>query len=266
MSTRRADSGKKAVSNSLNRQIGLYSLAAAAAGVSLLATAQPAAAEVVVTQKTISIPMSKSGGLPQPIMLSLTNNAVPDIVLSLSSFVGYGRSSRFLGAAPPGSHDGVRGWSNFIPFVSALPRGAKIGSNLTYPARFLLGGVVEESFSTSRGRSFQGEWIGNPKDRYLGVRFEIDGQLHYGWVRLTVTTHRSAHAPFLSAKVTAYAYETEPNTPIYAGLTEEPTAELQPPAGVQGERGPSLGMLALGAEGAVLWRREKSGQENISNL
>lgn len=44
-------------SDKLDRQINLYSLAAAAAGVSLLALAQPAKGEVIITKKTIPIPV-----------------------------------------------------------------------------------------------------------------------------------------------------------------------------------------------------------------
>jgi hypothetical protein len=58
--------------------------------------------------------------------------------------------------------------------------------------------------------------------------------------------------------VTAYAYETEPNTEIFAGLTKEPSAKLQLPENIQNQSGPSLGMLALGAEGMQMWRREEA--------
>ena len=55
------NSVKKTSPNDLNRQVSLYSLAAAAAGVSMLALAQPAAAEVVITKRTIPIPLVPSG-------------------------------------------------------------------------------------------------------------------------------------------------------------------------------------------------------------
>jgi hypothetical protein len=49
------DSARKASSSQPSRQLSLYSAAAAAAGVSMLALAQPAAGEVVVTKKTIPL-------------------------------------------------------------------------------------------------------------------------------------------------------------------------------------------------------------------
>ena len=49
MSTHSADSVEKPASINFNRQISLYSLAASAASVGVLALAQPAQSEVVVT-------------------------------------------------------------------------------------------------------------------------------------------------------------------------------------------------------------------------
>jgi hypothetical protein len=98
-----------------------------------------------------------------------------------------------------------------------------------------------------------GPWAGNHKTGYLGVRFVMNGERHYGWVRLTVTM-AIGHRP--SATITAYAYETEPDKLILAGETAGPTAEVQIPENIQNQAGPSLGMLALGADGLPLWRRE----------
>ena len=48
---------------------------------------------------------------------------------------------------------------------------------------------------------------------YAGFRFvAADGQLHYGWVRLRVTS-----TPRLTGWAYEYAYEATPNTPIEAG-------------------------------------------------
>ena len=73
-------------------------------------------------------------------------------------------------------------------------------------------------------QTVEGPWGGNPKNRYLGVRFRIDGQIHYGWVRLTVLTQPTGT---WSATITAYAYETVPNKAIKAGTAEEPKAEAR---------------------------------------
>lgn len=155
-----------------------------------------------------------------------------------------------------GSNSGPIYMGTFIGYTPALQRGAKIG-----PSAFFFGAVIEQSISSGGNgapgfvNGFGGFWGGNPKDRYVGVRFQIDGQTHYGWIRLTVTTHVT-HQPPMSATITAYAYETVPNKPILAGTAEKSTAELQ--LNGRDQAGPSLGMLAAVAEGMSLWRREQS--------
>ena len=92
--------------------------------------------------------------------------------------------------------------------------------------------------------------------RYLGLKFVIKGQIHYGWARL----HVHWHPPQISATLTGYAYEAIPNKAIIAGATKgpddaEPAASLNPPTPVPA----TLGALAMGAPGLSIWRREPLG-------
>lgn len=61
------------------------------------------------------------------------------------------------------------------------------------------------------------------KRAFVGLRFEIDGQLHYGWVDLA-NVRLGNGATF---ELYGWAYETEPNTPIEAGaiFNEYPSAQ-----------------------------------------
>jgi mannitol-specific phosphotransferase system IIBC component len=77
MFTQPTDSSKKSSSNNLNCQMAQYSLVAAVAGLGMLALAQPAAGEVVVTKKTIPIPLT-SVGVPEPVKISMANNGIND--------------------------------------------------------------------------------------------------------------------------------------------------------------------------------------------
>jgi hypothetical protein len=252
MTGRTSTTGKKLRLNHLNHQLGLYSLAAAATGVSLLALARPAAGEVVVTHKTIPIPLANSH-TPQPVKLSLANNGEDNFFFYLSSGAASANNfpDRELCMEGKAEHAGVIE-DGFSTYAFALAPGAPIGKKSTYfKHNFAL---IEASTSFQAGKRFVGYWAGNPQDRYLGVRFEIDGAIHYGWIRLTVTTTTELHGPYMSAEITEYAYETEPNTIIYAGETEERTPEMQAPSGWRQRRGPSLGMLAAGAEAVPMWR------------
>ena len=112
-----------------------------------------------------------------------------------------------------------------------------------------------------------GYWGGNLRNRYLGVRFLIKGKFHYGWIRLTVTLNVKLNKPTLAATITGYAYETVPGTPILAGtaaiesadaVAEKPTADVRALGDIPNQSGPSLGMLAAGADALPIWRREET--------
>jgi hypothetical protein len=243
-------------SKSLEHSLKLYSVAAVTAGVSVLALVQPAASEVVVTKKTIAIPIWRLGEAPVKLPLSLTNNGVNEFSFSLYSFA-YHSAFRDLTVIPVQGGAVEANTSNGGNRTAlALARGAKIGPSAQFGA--VGTAFVEESHAnfgyTAGGNSFytktyKGNWAGNPKDRYLGVRFLINGQTHYGWVRLTVTT--APHGA-MSATITAYAYETVTNKKIFAGVQENTAANV--PNTETGKA--SIGMLALGADGLAIWRKE----------
>ncbi len=269
-----ADSASKTSSNNLNRQIAQYSLAAAVAGVSMLALAAPAPGEVVVTRKTIPIPVG-TGTMPGRVAVSLANNGVHDLSITLSQ--GSFGPGRTVLVNTPNLKNGVTIGGSWDPYARALTRGAKIGPNAD---SFFYRGLVEFS-ATSQGVKYcKGYWAsdlqnrffgcGDTKNKYLGVSFLLNGQTHFGWVRLTVTTNSDPNGPPLTATITGYAYETVANKPIKAGTAagtaaatmEKPTAEVQLPKNIQNQSRPSLGMLALGADALPMWRREETVTSN----
>jgi hypothetical protein len=124
-----------------------------------------------------------------------------------------------------------------------------------------------------------GKWLGNNPERFLGVRFLIDGIIHYGWVRLTIT---SGPDKSVAGTITGYAYETIAGKTIKAGAVSDgsETDDSQAEGGqaendqavanhadntqapVQHFSGPTLGMLALGAHGLPLWRHAEAPPSN----
>jgi hypothetical protein len=253
-------SAEKTSTSLLNRQIGMYSLAAAVASVSMLALAEPASGEVVITRKTIHVPIHPYL-MPDPTKISMAGNGVDNFsfVLASVSFDGGLRSFQAFGAT---QSDGVIAGGTYFAEALPLTRGAKIGPS----ANFFFGPEIDlvEGTNTSNGVFYsRGYWKGNLTNRYLGVRFQLNGQTHYGWVRMTVTSNVNLNKPTLEATITAYAYETVPNKPILAGTAksaaateDKPTATLQVPGNRQDNRGPSLGMLAGGADALPMWRHE----------
>jgi hypothetical protein len=256
VSIQAADSVGKALSNNLHRQLAQYSLTAAVAGVSMLALAAPASGEVVVTRKTIPIPVGSS--IENPVTISMANDGVNNFSFLLN---GLSDSPRELVAgARNGTNSQILAGGTFYTKALALSRGAKVGPSANFVSGGSLFALVEATSSSSiRGFFSRGYWGGNPKNKYLGVRFQIRGQFHYGWIRLTVTSNVQLERPTLAATITGWAYESVANKPIKAGTAATAASVEKPTARVQQlhnqEAGPSLGMLAAGAEGMPIWRR-----------
>jgi hypothetical protein len=122
-----------------------------------------------------------------------------------------------------------------------------------------MAGDVAGCSSTCHSESF-GPWADVTR-RYLGLKFSISGQIHYGWARLNVTV---AGVPY--AALTEFAYETIPNKSIVTGATKANAKEivnLRNPAvpTVANPAHASLGALARGATTLDIWRRRDPVQE-----
>jgi hypothetical protein len=225
-----------------------YVAAASAAGVSVLALAPTSQAEIVFTPTNQLITIHN-----ETISLDLNNDGVTDftlrelfeICIETSNARRAPECSEFtfqnLYARGNGSNAVVMGATS----ASALPVRTKVGSTDKF------GNDVTLEFCTTQNGTYQhdgGPWL-NKKNLYLGLQFTIDGQIHYGWARLTVSTNKTTCVT--KAFLTGYAYETEPNTPITTGKisgTDEVGAVERPEA--------TLGALALGSAGLEAWRRE----------
>jgi hypothetical protein len=226
------------LASSLERRLNGYALAASAAGVGMLALAQPAEAKIVYTKVHKVLHPGHS------LSLDLNNDGLVDFKLYDTWF--YDQDFGPTGWLTPDraySPDGVEG--HFVNYgtgiVSVLPAGAKVGQNVrflsnTFPA-------VVMCHATDYGH--QGRWC-HTQNRYLGTRFAIKKKIHYGWARLSTTTDKRAH---ITATLTGYAYETIPNKSIIAGKTKGPDVITLDD--------PSLGHLARGASAIKAWRQKE---------
>jgi hypothetical protein len=244
-------------SPTLDHRMKLYSLAAAAASVSALALAQPAEAEVIITNKNIPIPVCEPAyGDPCPVSLDLNNDGIADLKFSIgTNFGASGGVSYLLVKGVAGNQVIGQGKHDNRGYVSALMRSAKIGPSAHFEGKageFYL--MEEEGCSQGSCEPPIGKWGGNHPNRFVGVKFKIDGATHYGWVRVTVTTS-TPNRDFVSGTITEYGYETIANKLVLAGL---PSKNVRDDEASESNAGPSLGALALGANGLVLWRREEA--------
>ena len=220
------------ISSKLEKNLAAYMAAAGAAGVGVLAVAQPMQAKVVYTPVTVTI------GENSQYLLDLNHDGVNDF--SFSHFA-YGNWDHFYANGLVANRIFGNG------SASALRFGVPIGPN----GRFSHFGLIEKSGAISGSIETFGKWL-NVQNHYLGLQFSINGQTHYGWARLTVKSG-------IVGTLTGYAYETIPNKRILAGQTSgadtaEVSANILP--GPANRVPASLGMLARGADGLAIWRRE----------
>jgi hypothetical protein len=247
-------------SESTLQRLNLYSLAAGAAGVGMLALAQPAAASIVYTPAHATI----TPGDVYPLDLNHDGNA--DVWITIANQHSNTSTAFETMVARPATGDGieitqVRGQH----FAAALPVGVRIPSYLGF-YRGRPGALMVIATENPGGRGIEGNWS-DVKDRYLGIRFQIKGETHYGWARFT--THvdlRPLRGIAIVAELNGYAYETTPNRPIFTvptGDVPDSAGEDSEPAAFRVGKPPSdrevatLGLLALGAPGIPFWRRKE---------
>lgn len=248
------------LSQPLNRRLICYATAATAAGAGVLGLARPAEAEVVFTPAHATI------GVRTGYVLDLTNNGTTDFILhGTSSF----NCSTFFSSvlAKPALNNAVEGADYLgLNVAKALAAGHPIGSSQRFVNQGRNGVLMGAAIYSPGGGQYRGNWI-HVVNRFLGLKFQINGENHFGWARLTVKL--SLIAP-MQVLLTGYAYETQPNTPIIAGQEHGPDTRTLGAGRIEGgtslsallvahrERQPaSLGVLALGAQGLSVWRREK---------
>jgi hypothetical protein len=219
------------ISDSLNRQLNAYALAASAAGVSVLALARASEAKVVYTE-THQVTRARI-----PLYIDLNHDGIKDFAVGTM----YYRGSYFEAGLEA---SGYRNFNNavagrrvsqsgyFFSAASALPAGARIGPEREFPVHHPF--MAEELFSRLHTSKYSdvGPWVGKGKgvtNRYLGLKFVIHGKVHYGWARLSVTLGHHRQYGDVSGTLTGYAYETIPNKPIIAGkMKGEDVITFQP--------------------------------------
>jgi hypothetical protein len=239
-------SDKQIPFDNFHRTMKAYCIAAATAGVGMLALTQSADAKVIIVNRSIPI-----GG---NLNLDLNNDGIADVNFSLFSTQAHYFRAASLDALPVNKGDAfvaARGGQ----YASALMRGARIG-----PADHFTGtvnsnslrGVAIEGAECSYSNCKSGGW-GNVANRFLGVRFTISGAIHYGWVRITITT---SSTKLIQATITQYGYETIPRKAVTAGVASANVTAAKSEMTATHSVAPSLGMLASGVDGLAIWRRK----------
>lgn len=226
------------IDSTLEKHLAAYMMVAAAAGVGVLALAPSADAEIVYNA-TNQVLNGRN-----LVTVDFNNDGVTDLSFHLSSR-GYGTALS--------AHAGQNHFMSGYYAAEVLPWGKRIGPAGIFSANNVFLAGANHHFGSCA--TYGGFWV-NKKGFYLGVQFSIGSEIHYGWVRLSIVPVCTNGGSDL---LTGYAYETIPNKPIIAGKTsgfavaDSHYDDFVPARSQQ----PSLGMLALGADGLSIWRREE---------
>ncbi len=268
------------ISDSLHQRLNSYALAASAAGVSLVALAQPGesllpigvgigafiAFSEVTEAKVVFTPdnrwlsrggfsdgthrCSKGDTLP----LDLNHDGNRDFTLCswgaksssalsvLPGLPGHRRSKNMI-AQVKGCFRTIQGGSGCFYVPAPLQYGKKIGPKTKWGQGRDMQACVWYETTQNPPRYCYGAWSGQAgEDAYLGFKFQIKGKPHYGWEHAVISYNGSS----LQLHSVGYAYETIPNKPITAGKTKgKDVITLQPG---------NLFDLATGASAISAWR------------
>jgi len=233
---------RRPLNSKLDKNLAAYVAAAAAAGVALLAAAPQAEAEIVYTPAHVLL---KGNSTYQ---IDLNHDGTNDFGLQWFQIF---HSSMLLAIPDVTGNQVVRpavGSNEAVP----LNLGGPIGPNRQFASKTTYGGVfmaIAGAYGTLTW--FRGPWA-KASNKYLGLKFLINGEVHYGWARVTVM--------YTYSTLTGYAYETTANQPISAGkesgtdavAAAYPNQRSEPVSPMA-----TLGMMARGADGLAMWCREE---------
>jgi hypothetical protein len=228
------------VNSKLEKHLTTYIAVAGAAGVGILALAQSAQAKVVYTPTNVVFNGT-------PIQIDLNHDGITDFSLGIVEGASHGFR---VDVTPQVMGNAVRGTGSAACGFLGVPvgPGEKFVTTSYFGHGVLMAGFFAYGISTSYGL-----WA-NVTNRYLGLKFLINGETHYGWARVSVTSE------VRNVVLSGFAYETIPNKTIVEGHVSGPEkasgvvpADLLAPA----SQPASLGLLARGADTLSIWRREE---------
>jgi hypothetical protein len=221
----------------------MYALAASAAGVGVLALAQPAEAKIVYTKAHRVFSTSKE------FFIDLNHDGIHDFGFTWSVFGTEHHTSSVLRI--DARQNSFVNSNKFC--AAALPPGVEIGPKQQFQNK--LGDLYDQRvthFTSTTTKSYCPWKAGT--SAYLGLKFAINGKTHFGWARVKSEAFKG------DSILLGYAYETIANKPIVAGRTRGPdTLSSDASTAVASPAKPAtLGTLATGANGLSAWRRKES--------
>ena len=224
-----------------DRRLKAYALAAGAVGAGLFGAARPAKADIIYTPADTSLTNGR-------LFIDLNHDGINDF--AVNDYIVVGKDRRLF-ATGLGGRNGALAYAFGASYgFRALEAGYVIGRR----GYFAPYAAPMANVAATFGTVVSGPWA-NVNDRYLGLKFDIDGQAHFGWAEFRVRAGVRGGSPVIAATLLGYAYDTVAGQSIDAGQTTAADA----PNTATPEPG-TLGLLALGSLGLGFWRRKKQAQ------
>jgi hypothetical protein len=139
------------------------------------------------------------------VAIDIDNDATGDYLFGVST------TGQFAFVFPASSSMAAYNSNLFVGFTSGP---------YAYPSNLTAGTVIDGSSPTFNGQrgdfnynscAYPGSQFCNGADGYMGVHFDVGGNVHYGWVRIQVS------ADATSIVIKDFAYNSTPGDPIEAG-------------------------------------------------
>ncbi|GEM_PF-1494544 len=194
----------------LTKRLKSYSLTAGAVAGALSASA---------TVQYTDVDPDFQGTIPDSTAFDIDNDGIADIALWGDSFTSvtasnmlsvyrvFARALGSVGIAGDASVTYSGSFSYYYPY--ALDQNNMIDRFLNFNSGYSTQTMAWATYSTASSNFyFYGNW-NNQADKYLGLRLTINGNIHYGWMRLSIG--------ITDYTVKDYAYEDEPCIRIQAG-------------------------------------------------
>jgi hypothetical protein len=240
------------LSGKLDRRLAAYAAAATAAGVGLLTISESAEAKIVYTAANLAIPADQS------VSFDLNNDGIPDFGFYFYQYgavrkpLGYHEEGLVIDPAKTGNAIWSVQSSKGGACAAALPPGVKVGPGANFQDKSL-------GLWGSEGTAYSGPFVfcefgKRTRGAFLGLKFLINGQTHYGWAHVTVNGSK--------AVLNGYAYETVANQPILTGKASGPVEVGESLPATMHVQPATLGVLAQGSRGLDIWRRVENEMKN----
>lgn len=149
--------------------------------------------------------------VPDSVAIDFNNDAVNDYVIKRFNWGGNTANPAVI--MPPAMNNAIMGTMGAVlPYVSALTAGTTIdGAATTW---IVYDGSDTQVLKFGLASTYSGGTYGNFNDgvdHFIGCKFMIGSNTHYGWVRVQCVSGGS------SATIKDYAYQSTPATAITAG-------------------------------------------------